>query len=117
MTPREIDALVAEKVFPDSCWITQPDYDGVSRKTVPPFSTDIAAAWEVVEKVKITALIQIKTGEWCARFEDSEWTEADSYYEVRMYKDEHADTYAYAETAPMAIALAALKACGVEVGE
>lgn len=61
MTPgRELDALVAEKVFGfpaprDSHASTEVGYWTVDDKMfipVPRFSTDIAAAWEVVEKLK-----------------------------------------------------------------
>jgi hypothetical protein len=46
---RELDALIAEKVmglFTNG----EPDF-GYTYETIPPYSTDIAAAWEVVEKM------------------------------------------------------------------
>jgi hypothetical protein len=69
----------------------------------PNYSTDIAAAWTVIEKMRAVnpfqpawfEISQLPTG-WRANFV------GDPHY------------YAYAETAPLAICLAALRAMGVE---
>jgi hypothetical protein len=112
----ELDALVAEKVMnyrggEDISWdLSQQPF----RQTVQPllYSTDIAAAWEVVDKVRARIPSQFAIGcegyplYWWARFvgpglvpgmENYGWHEAQ------------------APTAPLAICLAALKAVGVEV--
>lgn len=87
---RELDALVAEKVL------------GSERIGWAP-STDIAAAWELVEKLK-----DILKGEFCLSFVNSEWT---------VYRDWHTDSepLGWAQTAPHAICLAALNVVGVEL--
>jgi hypothetical protein len=80
-----------------------------SMDVVPSFTTDIAAAWTLVEKIGET----LEYGVWVtgprpepgafAVFEPMEWR-----------GEEHRHT-AEAATAPLAITLAALKAVGVEV--
>jgi competence transcription factor ComK len=105
---RELDALIAEKVM------------GWKRKTIklvnmveeqdvlidprlktysqpPHYSTNIADAWLVVEKFPQIDICMSKV--------DDKWN----------CFIEFADHMAIAETAPLAICLAALKACGVEV--
>ncbi len=87
---RKIDALVAEHVMgldPNRAEFALDEY-----------STDIAAAWEVVEKMSVPLeIIRHRDGkQWGvldARFRNTTW----------------------ADTAPLAICLAALKAKGVEV--
>lgn len=110
---RKIDALVAEKVIG---WTIKPGQIGTSHSTaghfiapedVPEYSTDIAAAWDVVEAWKGDGSLceivlsrcesHVSTG-WRARFGESE-----------------ASWEADAPTAPLAICLAALKAKGVDV--
>jgi len=97
---RELDALVAEKVmgwapeYPGG-WLHPPrnhpnrkkylDHDGCS--VLQPYSTDIAAAWEVVEKIEYNLEL----------IEDEEWIA--SFFGVR----------AFGKSAPHAICLAALK--------
>lgn len=53
---RELDALVAEKVFGTvPTWNTVRTMDGPRKRlsgTVPSYSTDIAAAWQVAEDLK-----------------------------------------------------------------
>jgi hypothetical protein len=106
MTPgRELDALVAEKVMGCLSGVSVLD-DGrhclwINRHWVDllPYSTDIAAAWEVVEKL----------------------TRSGWYFELRAPNylasffrgiDSHCESIE-APTAPHAICLAALKACDV----
>lgn len=123
MTNREIDALVATKVMgfkviggptqdvlvnsPTKLHFLKSDetYLGSEGATVddefkilPHYSTDIAAAWEVVERVDDVFVLAGFPGApigWSATFS--------------------VDFEASADTAPMAICLAALKSVGVEV--
>ena len=72
----------------------------------PPYSTDIAAAWEVVEKLRAT-------GEFCCidvRHPIHEPIEC-AFYKVAS---DHKPLIGVGDTAPHAICLAALKAIGVE---
>lgn len=108
---RKIDALVAEHVmglndvesfekgpFQNNLYYNPYD-DPNGWEVVPNYSTDIADAWEVVEKQKPNWLSLDGCGsEWNVTFHDSEniWV-------------------ANSDTAPMAICLAALKVKGVEV--
>jgi hypothetical protein len=51
---RELDALVAERVLGlriDDAWFQHPDGRRVSSDGLPHYSTDIAAAWQVVDKL------------------------------------------------------------------
>lgn len=119
MTPREIDALVAVKGMG---WrlekgdaLFRPMYEGdapVVRKvdkwyppghessymaTPPPYSTDIAAAWKVMDRLGDDYAVQRRKDRWI------------------VFTGYHDYIAAEADTAPMAICLAALKAqgCGV----
>ncbi len=86
---RDLDALVAEKVMGETCLFTAPAY-----------STDIAAAWQVVDKLHaLSFYLEVGSAGWMARFANISATEAS------------------AATAPLAICLAALKAVGVTVPE
>lgn len=111
---RELDALVAEKVFgattipdawgspmrPGTCWTSDPTghYTGravVTGVPIPYYSTDIAAAWTVVEKMPgHFDLWQEHGGLWAARFLQGPTVIG----ETRRI-----------ESAPLAICLAALK--------
>lgn len=124
MTDRELDALVAEKVMG---WVKSSDEHGdiYSEQSVsyvmhyrtdvphgmrndsttaelPFFSSQIAAAWTVVDHMRyngsLLELEEEKTG-WWARFSGGE-----------------KDLLLNQQTAPMAICLAALKAAGVPLG-
>lgn len=108
---RELDALIAEKVFglPQSTWRDGEDHrdeDGVGVVVLgvrpDPYSTDIAAAWTVVEKLDLLRNHS---------FERS----PDGLYEIGvLYSDDgYWEVYGSAPTAPHAICLAALKAVGV----
>lgn len=107
---RDLDILIAEKVFGhtlpkhDDGTAWDPDVAGVSE-----YSTDIACAWEVVDKLQSrpdsprTGDFKLSTpGDiWIA-----EWSEWSDWFEGKgtiFYQAE-------AETAPHAICLAALKA-------
>lgn len=103
MTPgRELDALVAEKVFgiklkpstPMDCDVChKPFYSDLD---IQPYSTSIASAWLVVEKLRDEHFMLEEIGtmrtSWKARF-GMKWRVESGY----------------AETAPHAICLAALK--------
>jgi hypothetical protein len=106
---RELDALVAEKVMgivatttasANHPWLVE----GTPLKVpVPPFSTDIARAWQVVEKMHATGFeVSVNTMQ--------DWIEK---CECIVSKGVLLSVSANAPTAPLAICLAALKAKGV----
>lgn len=105
----ELDALIAEKVMgwhfvgtftldPElNCDRWARDQNGLERyfHEVPKYSTDIAAAWQVVEKMIVYSehhFLLDKGGAWLCRFREGGLSPG--------------------ETAPHAICLAALKAVG-----
>ncbi len=109
ITPREIDRLIAEQVMgwtnlsvAGNRFGTTPE--GKVHRIVPPYSTDMSAAWVVVEKLR---LLGYRGG--------IDWARADSeyecYFEASPILSERQSSRA--ETAPMAICLAALKVIGV----
>lgn len=86
---RELDALIAEKIMGQDYSLNSLE-GSLVLKDPPHYSTNIAAAWEVVEKLGPDwDLISMEQG-WIASVGSSE--------------------RARAETAPLAICLAALKA-------
>lgn len=108
---RELDALVAEKVMGWDLvptrhlvrlrYFRQPGTDSRAARErcyLPRYSEDIAAAWGVVEKLSgyERKLEECSEG-WCFTFEAGE------------------EFWGQADTAPLAICLAALKAVGVDV--
>lgn len=118
MNPREIDALVAEKVmgwsrYHDGAWLTAeelPDHGGfriISGSWSP--STDIAAAWQVVERMRFLG--------WrmCS------YVNPDETAAIRYCVDYHLPyrpTAGYChnnESMPAAICLAALRALGIPI--
>ena len=119
---RELDALVAEKVmgwqdaraffpWPESGvmldnYAMMPPHGGAIRDIahVPCYSTDIAAAWEVVEKlwdedfhVQFQLVHQVTAGKWRVEFPTRK-------------VPHHNYVFAHADTASLAICRAALKA-------
>lgn len=136
MDNREIDTLIAERVFnwewrereynPRIFGDSPPKYhvwwdkeiDNVpplclTEKTnyntdyTPPFSLYIEIAWEIVEKLaKDWPEISISK---------SQWTQTAGHYECVIEKTEDDRAIVEAETPAMAICLAALAAVGVEV--
>ena len=105
---RELDALVAEKVMgvkPEQvyCDISGRNisryFDLEDRMRIESYSTDIGAAWQVLERVAESWLpcVMHNGMTWIAEFE--------SLIEFHT---------AYADTAPLAICRAALMAVGVE---
>jgi hypothetical protein len=105
---RELDALVAEKVMG---WKVRPDRypvdaTGQSQFRVPEYSTDIAAAWRVVEQMRqVGWFVQIHdhTTSWEVALGRPEWVTSD-LYQARVMPS------ASSVTAPHAICLAALAA-------
>lgn len=103
---RKIDALVAEHVMgwariPNSKGRFMKWYGPLKKNKYPnpqPYSTDIAAAWQVVEKMGHIGLNwePLVSSKWDCVFER---------------------TSTVAKTAPMAICLAALKAKGIQVDD
>lgn len=130
---RPIDAMIAEHVmntekywsirwggsgygdFPtyDEAVIHALKYFGDRRAAIIPYwdepcySTDISAAWQVVEKLRETWAIELhgREGVWNCLVEEGDEVTA------------HFIATAEADTASLAICLAALKAVGVEAGE
>lgn len=110
---QELDALVAEKIMgwrylnqPSTGYPWYPPEEGWSKAHPPRYSTDIAAAWKVMEK-----MCDMGNQNCTLQFEgklnpDYAWT---------FSHDENADWWASAGTAPLAICLAALKVKGVDV--
>lgn len=98
---RELDALIAEKVMG---W----DAFDVGCANIPHYSTDITAAWDVVErfaqerKLHFT-LSKTTIGVWRCTLDPEE----DRDFSMGFMAD--------APTAPHAITLAALKAVGIEL--
>lgn len=114
---RKIDTLIAEHVTMltskyvsdfyenggDTWWYTP---EGKSLTRIPDYSTDISAAWEVIEKVKefIRVGRNIKGRWWCE-------------IERLSYQGEPDTWFVLEDTAPMAICIAALKAKGIKIGD
>lgn len=95
---RDLDALIATKVMGLPVW--RDEYETI----YPPYSVDIAAAFEVVEKLRAQGLtVTIST----PLPDCKSW-------DVRGWNSQTNDNrfIAHADTAPLAICLAALKAVG-----
>ena len=127
---RELDALVAEKVMGKKvrrlsgnlyCWEYDGDYENLHglAQPIPTYSTDISAAWEVVNKlcnwdVDDNMLILKGQGPDLENHgdEEAEWWEAEINGDFWG-----SPANAEAETAPLVICLVALKAVGYEQDE
>lgn len=102
---RELDALVAEKVMGLMMIDGKEKYpcDSSSKGYIltdpEPYSTDIAAAWLVVEKLRDTLHVN-----WDICSDSTSW----------WAKIGNLETLKAADSAPLAICLAALKAVGME---
>lgn len=109
---RELDGLIAEKVmgwtyktFPDGACPTVKHWHGPKDECLlPRYSIDIAAAWQVVEEMNNREI-----GMELYRFNSEAMPKA---HECRFYEDSSGYWSASADTAPLAICLAALKAVG-----
>ncbi len=86
---RERDAIVAEKVM---------GYDMEVEDPLPFYTTDIAAAWEVMEKMRKKYAVSIGVGTKC------------HVVVLDVFLNQVAEAW---QPAPLAICLAALKAVGV----
>lgn len=114
MSPRERDALVAEKVM--NLPLHRATITGFNTSVenvewheprgAKPYTTDIAAAWEVVEKMPISFTLMRDSFSWIVTVRKSP-SSLDDVKEVIANPIE-----VRAETAPEAICLAALKAVG-----
>lgn len=129
----ELDALVAEKVMgwkkvqseddpAGWCWLAPHGSTRASTtKSIPFYSTDIAAAWEVLEKQGVSGMAIIHDDgvgadgkPWACVWNGMQPVE-------RIEAEPFCTTYfidpdtPWAETVPLAICLAALKAVGLEV--
>jgi hypothetical protein len=127
---RELDALVAERVmrwklhtqFTPPRWSVPGAPPQFNMPTeCPPYSTDIAAAWEVVEALEGKTILELdEHGAFRSRenggfqlqgpYIRSQWRAGWLERDHEYYLAEEV-----AATAPLAICLAALKAVGVEV--
>lgn len=113
---REMDALVAEKVMGWKrfavCDKLHPPYMEETRHTFahgfPDYSTDITAAWEVAEKMRV-AVMPIDGGGWAAKDISIDATHGTELY-IIPGSDEECYGWTKADTAPLAICRAALKA-------
>lgn len=129
---RELDALIAEKVMdwkevrfigqsfslkPDNLEGRPPDYEkyeqAVIRKClvpIPNYSTDIAAAWLIIEEFKKREAAYCIEQHPCAE-EPTVWILTDKNMPEGMVATDHQEHIsATAATVPLAICLAALKA-------
>jgi hypothetical protein len=121
MTPeqlRKIDALVAEHIFEKVVYFSDGEFvkadgtpihdyrmrdkKGSYREFTPHYSTDIAAAWEIVEKLHGQSF-RIETGS----------DGVNRYRCFSYYKDTNISVRA--TTAPLAICLLALKVMGIDI--
>lgn len=116
---RDLDALVAEKVMGwselktglivETGWdLYGKDSTGDGDFLVPEYSTDIAAAWDITEKMRHIKCKQDKFATFTVMQTEEGYWAGYTWHEV-SYDD------ASGHTAPHAICLAALKAVGVEV--
>lgn len=115
---RELDAVVAEKVMgwkktpvDNYPWqMLPPDATELKVKSCPRYSTDIAAAWQVVERFRRGSE---QTGvAACVGIEICDGCEPDTT--VWIYSPMIAHVEVTEQNAPLAICLAALKAIGVD---
>lgn len=123
---RELDILIAEKVMGwhrnphDEFWTASDDtvtrwgtedcvteYAEIFRP-----STSIAAAWEIMSETRI-AVMPLEDGGWAAVHTDIHPTHGTELY-ILPGSDDECYGWAKADTAPLAICLAALKAIGVK---
>ncbi len=113
----ELDALIAEKVFDKSedSYTLKDGYEF----GIPNYSTNISAAWEVVEAIKSIRLKDSKEaeffieaitlgtdkGKYIAGFQYDSWYDETTFRPILEF----------GESAPHAICLAALKAVGHDI--
>lgn len=109
MSARERDALVAEKIFGTPLDPYRPGWviDGNIRTYLKNYTTDISAAWEVVEKMR----------ERGHDFDAGAWNKMKPVWSARFPKEDVNNSHydSLGDTAPEAICKAALRTVGVEV--
>ena len=111
MTERERDALVAERVMGWSRVHGNEWLNSAGKLMIRPgrFSTDIAAAWQVVERMHKNYWVASVSNPLPDDNEgEGDWVSA-SFFDGMGIFDARMDT------APAAICLAALRACGVDI--
>jgi hypothetical protein len=122
---RELDALVAEKVmgltqcaggmhgdsFPNSYCYAHPDTPEMGSE-VYPYSTDIVAAWEVVEKMWAEHIPRTRYGVYRLQLNRLDTGRYVCEFACDPEGDFSTHSRGEADTAPLAICLAALKAVG-----
>lgn len=112
---REMDALVAEYVMGSPCppmpvdgpdWGSQASQVEIWHENLPHYSTDIAAAWQVVKKFNNKLTIQGPNS-----IDLNEGFSYPDYWEIGFHEKSWSNKFrGVAETAPLAICRAALKA-------
>lgn len=123
---RDLDALVAERVMGYEkraesewlggfAWISHDDGHWYGVTSMPRFSTDISAAWDVVERLQSDALsLGWKRRDFSLerkdRMVDGRWYCVTDAVPTDIYPNGYA-VDGVADTAPLAICRAALKAC------
>jgi len=111
---RKLDALVAERVFGASRRDVWYYYDSPKNEvsaSVPHYSTDIKAAWEVVNWIEANRWTFILTG---PEYLNEEGKLVGGYKAIFIdSRSERPAVRATADTLPLAICRAALKAVGV----
>jgi hypothetical protein len=115
---RELDQLIAEKVMGMKVYRRMgedgpnPQYEKIEKVpehcavTYPPYSTDISAAWEVVEKLRNKTMAFSLVTMWDHSKDKLFWLAKFEWWGTERFE------FSSQETAPLAICLAALKATG-----
>ncbi len=107
---RELDALIGEKIFGVRYEFMHNDYmipdpeDPVAYDVCPHYSTDIAAAWQVLEKLLTMTENRDIHLEHLGNDETEGYWGVSTCYQLGEWQD-----WMRAETAPLAICLAALQ--------
>jgi hypothetical protein len=114
---RELDTRVAREIFGHEVWATNKTLheraEGVKRP-LRQYSRDLTSAWEVAEKMRIS-LLPIEGNQWFAFSGTGDgWKSPQEFIEVLQKGDFVEGGAAVAESAALAICLAALKACEKE---
>lgn len=116
---RELDALIARAVFKQETFVDvrlgndwHVTNDTGETMIVPHYSTDIAAAWQVLEVLKAKRSLWSDDFSLMYDLEEKKWRAGALQW--RGYEQAHwwEPAFAMAETAPHAICLAGLKAVG-----
>jgi hypothetical protein len=118
---RKLDALVAEKVMgfralgnatslhPDMPALIDLNGTEVYPSQIKNYSTSIADAWEVVDKIRGPKMAMCLITSWDRSNDSMDWLAKVEFWGTSRFE------FATSSSAPHAICLAALKACGVEI--